>query len=337
MNKIIALLAAAVIVPMGIVCSNLFADNNVKEADESVLYKEGDGVFTIAVIPDTQHEVTVEAMIEKKSLLHRNQWITDNLKNHNIKAVVHTGDLVNWGDAERSQFECASVQFDVLEDLNIPVAFALGNHDTAAVGVGGSAADPQNTRTRVRDTSAFNKYFPFDRFKGFVPYEEDKIDNGYFKFEAEGKKWMIVTFELWPRKEVIDWADNEIKNAHDHNVIIVTHSYLEGDGSIKWNSDYGEKSPLYLYNYLVSKYENIKIVLSGHTGTSYIREDTGVNGNKIVSILGGFHEMWDNPMRLLRIDVNKGTVEGPIYSSLNDSYSDHYTVYASGLEFVDPS
>ncbi len=57
----------------------------------------------------------------------------------------------------------------------------------------------------------------------------------------------------------------------DENVIVLTHSYLEADGSISQsNGGYGATSPQYLYDNLIKVYPNIKFVLSGHVGISAV-------------------------------------------------------------------
>ena len=48
---------------------------------------------------------------------------------------------------------------------------------------------------------------------------------------AGGYNWMVLTLELWPRNEAVDWA--QAVAAHPkHNVIVVTHSYLNANGTI---------------------------------------------------------------------------------------------------------
>ena len=43
----------------------------------------------------------------------------------------------------------------------------------------------------------------------------------------------MLNLELWPRHPVISWAREVIAAHPNHNVIIVTHSYLNGGGGIE--------------------------------------------------------------------------------------------------------
>ena len=157
--------------------------NNPKDEEESnalqpeISEADADGKFTIAILPDTQQEVIGESAIENELFLNRTEWLAENKEELDLRFVIHTGDIVNWGNEEPEQFEIASEAIAVLDEADIPVGLCLGNHDTAAVGVGGSAADPDNTKTRVRDTESFNEYFSLDRYPDCIPFEDDKIDN----------------------------------------------------------------------------------------------------------------------------------------------------------------
>ena len=292
---------------------------------------DADGKFSIAIYPDTQMEAfesipAQHAAIPATRFRNRSQWLVDNKDKFDLRFVLHTGDVVNWeDDGEQSQYKVASDGMKPLDGA-IPYATALGNHDTHAVGPrGGSARDTAHTREYVRDTRVFNTFFPTSRFPGITTYEPEKVDNAYQTFEACGTKWLVLTFELWPRKGAIDWADTVIANHPDHNVIIGTHAYLNGDGSIARNSDYGERSPQYLFDNLVKKHPNIKLVFSGHTGRINDRTDTGVNGNKIVSTVACIHDQRTNPVQIMEIDVNTGTIVRRFFAPFDD--------YATGSEW----
>lgn len=296
--------------------------------------EDADGIFTIAVIPDTQQEVVVTEAVTGKYFLNRTRWLAVHKEEMDLRFVIHTGDVVNWGNENPEQFAIASEAFEALERAQIPAALCLGNHDTAAVGVGGSAADPKNTRTRLRDTRAFNRYFSLDRYPDCVPFEENKIDNAYQLFEACGKKWLVLTLELWPRAEVVNWANKVVEEHLDRNVIIATHSYLNSLGGIYQNSDYGATSPQYLYDNLISRHENIKLVFSGHEGTSAFRVDYCPSGGKVASFLGCYHSNKSNPVQIVEINVNEGTVCSRVFTPIDGDELMEHEHNVIGMEFI---
>ncbi|GBG11188.1 putative metallophosphoesterase [Paenibacillus agaridevorans] len=297
-----------------------------------------DGKFTIAIIPDTQNEVEYSAPVQGEWFKNRTQYLANNKNNLDLRFVIHTGDVANWPAYDPDQLPIASDAIAVLDNVNIRSQLSIGNHDTAAVYIGGSAVPGGNIPALVRDTTAFNAAFPVSRYPGIVTFEANKVDNAYQTFEAEGKKWLVLTLELWPRTAAVNWAKGVVENHPDYNVIIQTHSYLTGSGNIEQsNGGYGANSPQYVYDNLVKLYPNIKFVFSGHTGLAAKREDTGVNGNKIVSIVGAFHSSTNNPVQLLEIDAVNGTASTRFYAPLDGYEWTQYNWTFSGLNFVPPS
>jgi hypothetical protein len=123
-------------------------------------------------------------------------------------------------------------------------------------------------------------------------------------------------------------------NPH-HNVIVVTHDYLDGGGNIEQsNGGYGATSPQYLYDQLVSKYANVRMVLSGHVGGTADRVDTGVNGNKIFSVQSTFHSETTNPVRLFTVDTKANTVKTWVYAQHTNQTFTEYSKTVTGLNFV---
>jgi hypothetical protein len=254
-----------------------------------------------------------------------------------LRFATHSGDVVDWDTPGHELYERASAAMRPLESAGIPYTLAIGNHDTAAVGVGGSAKTPGMTQIEVRDTRTFNAYFNASRYTNVRgAYEAGKVDNIYTTYEAGGVKWMVLVLELWPRTGVVDWAKSVVAANPHHNVIVVTHDYLNGSGGIEQsNGGYGATSPQYLYDQVISKYPNIRMVLSGHTGVSGSRIDTGVNGNKIYSFLTTFHSETTNPVRLFTVDTKAGTIKTWVYAPrTNQTFAD-CSKTLTGVDFVE--
>jgi hypothetical protein len=288
---------------------------------------DGDSTFTLAVMPDTQQDEF------SPRLTNRTQWLVKNQKSLDLRFVLHTGDMVNWDTPNHDQFEDASKSFKVLDNAQIPYALTIGNHDTNVVDVGGNARPGLKPWEEVRNTTTFNTYFPTSRQKPEGVFEQGKVDNNYQLFSAGGEDWMILTLELWPRAAAVNWARGVVEAHPDRNIIVQTHSYMNGNGSIYGGADYGATSPKKLYAEFISVYPNIKMVLSGHVGTAAQRVDTGKAGNKIVSFLGTFHTSTHNPMRLLKIDTAADTVTSTMYSPINDVSFPQYAGTWSGMSF----
>jgi Calcineurin-like phosphoesterase len=300
-------------------------------SDISVSPATPDTKFSIAVIPDTQEEVVPPSETQFEN---RATWLANNKSVLDLRYALQVGDLVNWGHVDTDQFSKVSQEIATLEAA-VPWAGAIGNHDTAAVCVGGSACPGEDTSKTLRNTAAYNEAFPVSRFKNLRgTFEPGKVDNAYHIFSAGGVEWLVLTLEMWPRPEVVEWGASVASSHPGHNVIVLTHAYLETDGSIDdSNGGYGATSPQYLFDNLIKVHRNIKIVVSGHFSQAASRTDVGVNGNKILSLMQTFHSHL-NPVRLVEIDTSAGTVTSRVYVPSEDTTMHEYGTSTSGLDFA---
>lgn len=304
----------------------------------------------MAVIPDTQQEVISPGDTRMRD---RTRWLARQSRSLGLKYVLQTGDLVNWGWLDPRQYAVASDAMKPLERRGIPYAIAPGNHDTRAVGwngAGGYGGDayvknPEclqrfpaaecSTPRLVRRTEELNAAFPAARLGGVDgAFEPGKIDNVYSTFKAGGLRWLVLSLELWPRPEAVEWARQVVAANPRHNVVISTHSYLDANNQVSGSVDYGATSPQYLFDRVVSAFPNVKLVFSGHTGVAGHRIDRGVAGNKIASFLGTFHSQGTNPVRLLRVDPRRDRVTSRFTAPATGERFREYDVRVRGLDFV---
>ena len=296
------------------------------------------GTFSIAVLPDTQHEV----FGGDQRFADRTQWLVDNRSALNLAFVMHTGDMMNWDTPDHAQYAVARSAMSKLDAAGIPWIPAIGNHDTAAVCPGGSACPGQSAHDNLRRTETFNQYFPLSRFPRVGgTFEAGKIDNTWSTFTAGGEDWLVLNLELWPRPAVISWAAGVIAARPNQNVVIVTHSYLDGGGGIEQgNGGYGDTSPQYLYDNLVAPYSNVKLVFSGHVGMAGNRTDVRADGSKVVSVFGTFHSNSTNPTQIMTVDTAAGTVATRFYGPWDGTSWPQYALSVGGMRWasgVDPS
>lgn len=287
---------------------------------EATSTPDGDS-FTLAVIPSTQQEVLSDGDNRWTS---RTAWLAEHQADLNLRFVTDTGDVANWGNVDPQQFQRAKKALGTLTAARIPYSLALGNHDTAAVCTGGSACDPAKTTTLVRDTSAFNSAFTAAGF-GAVggQFEAGKVDNSFSTFVGGGKKWLVLTLEMYPRRAAVAWAQKVVAAHPEHNVIVVTHQYTTAAGAIDSSAGYGQSSARYVFDQLVSRYPNIRVVLNGHAGRAAFRTDRGKAGNTVYTFGVHLHDVEANPVQLLSINTADGTLRSRVYApSTGQTYTD---------------
>jgi len=324
---------------------------------EGVMFHAGVGptVFSMAIMPDTQNEVSFQSVVQNNLFGNRTDYLVTNKDALNLRFVLHSGDVSNWGENDdtqkfsdgKTQFQRASDAMRSVEAAGIPYVLSFGNHDTKAVCPGGAGCQNANPDAGLRQSPEFNKYFANRFGNPTSPYLEKRyvsyctaaasvpqsnplcnISNGYTLFEAGGLNWMVLSLELWPRTQVLNWAKDVIGRHKNYNVIVVTHSYLGSDGNVLAgfnDGPYGtpgkvdEHSPKELFDTVISKYSNVRFVFSGHAGMAASGVQTGDSGNRIASYLECFHAQ-TNPVRILQIDATGNTATSYVYAPLAKQY-----------------
>ena len=289
--------------------------------------------FTLAVYPDTQTEVSSK----NDMFFSRFDWIVKKRDSLNIPMVIGVGDLVNFDNY--NHWEVASKGYEAFDSHEIPYSIVLGNHDTEAVGVYSGSAAPGNVNQNLRKTGKFNAYFPRHRFQNLRGvYEPGKADNAYYTFKIEDTNWLVIALEFCPRQGPINWAADLCKEYFDYNVIVTTHYYLTPRGEIaESNAGYGDFSPQMIFSRLVKTNPNVRLVLSGHVSSTAWRVDDIAGGNKVYSILQNYQndDFGGGYIRLLSIDVAKGTIEASMYSPYyNKTREDKSKFVIEGVSFI---
>ena len=305
--------------------------------------------FAIAIIPDTQAEV----FGNDRRMNQRMTWLIDHRDQWDLRFVDHTGDVTFWGWLDPAQLTIASNAFSKLEAAGIPYSITIGNHDTRAPGWdghGGYGGDlyernPEcrqrfsdsvcHTTVLLRKTQEFNNTFDAARFGDVAgAYEAGKVDNVYSTFSAGGLDWLVLSLEQQPRKGVVSWADQVVSDHPHSNVIVSTHFYLNGRNKPSRQTDNGVTSPRQLWRTFISKHRNIQMVFSGHVGQGGSRVARAADGHKVVAIRGTYHSASTNPVRVMKIDPDTGTINSYVYAV---SRSERWTkddVRVKGMRFV---
>ncbi len=293
--------------------------------------------FSFVVMPDTQNEVYAGEV----RMQERVDWLLAHRRRLDMRWVLHSGDVHNWDTADHAQFAAMSSWLRPLETAGVPMVLTTGNHDTAAVCPGGSACPGQDTSVALRNTSTWNYYYPPARFRLNGVYQAGKSENGWRAFSAGGKRWLALSLELYPRTAVIKWAKQVVANHPHHNVIVVTHHFLDHPGHVSTsNGGYGANSPATLWNAL-DDYRNVVMTFSGHMGQAANGTLTAPDGHRVATFLQTFHDPTYNPTRIVTVDTAARTISTKIVANWNRTLRQNvnyeYTAYRTtitGMRYV---
>ncbi|MCX7426487.1 MAG: metallophosphoesterase [Planctomycetia bacterium] len=292
------------------------------------------GSWTLAVLPDTQR-YTIDPWKGIFSTI--TQWLARNRQARNIGFVLHEGDITGGNTADT--WQVASEAMAVLDKAGIPYSLTTGNHDH-------DAWNPfRNTPDR---NTLLGDYFPIARFQSMPTFggvfEPGRTENNYHRFTVAGKHYLTLALECGPRNETVAWANRVLAEHSDRVAVVVTHAYLYSDGTrYDWAAkgasqdcnphcdSYGFSTPhdgsenvndgQQLWQKLVNKNKNVRLVLSGHVPWAGARlSGKGEHGQTVHELVAAYHDPPEGYLRLLEFLPDGKTIQVKTYSPHLDKH-----------------
>lgn len=263
---------------------------------------ENENSFSMILLPDPQSYIKFEANQPLFELMTR--WCALNRKKLAIKAVLCTGDLVeqnewpvpdnrNGDQTSTQQWEAAARSFSCL-DNRLPYIICTGNHDYGY----------EKAENRL---CHFPEYFPVEKnacWKDCLvstaknAFELPTLENAAYEFDTDTwGKILVISLEFAPREEALHWAKKlaDSPRYKAHKIIVLTHSYLEIDGSIFEKENYKMTPANYgkaIWEKLIYPTPNIDLLICGHAceitdleGTVSYREDRNSKGEYVPQMM----------------------------------------------------
>jgi len=290
--------------------------------------------WTLAVLPDTQR-YTIDPW--KGIFPAITQWLARNKQARNIRFVLHEGDITGGNTA--ATWQVASEAIAVLDKAGIPYSLTTGNHDHDAWNPFRHAPD-RNT--------LLGDYFPVSRYRSMPTFggvfEPGRTENNYHRFTVAGKHYLTLALECGPRNETVAWANGVLAEHSDRVAIVVTHAYLYSDGTrYDWAAkgtsqhynlhcgSYAFSAPhdgsenvndgQQLWQKLVSKSKNVRLVLSGHVPWAGVRlTSKGEHGQTVHELVAAYHDPPEGYIRLMEFLPDGKTLQVKTYSPHLDKH-----------------
>lgn len=251
-----------------------------------------DYAFSLAVIGDTQILTEVDANSRADDDPSNDtyytasiyDWIVANADAKKMQYVLGLGDITN-GNTD-AEWEVAK---EAITKMNGVVPYTLVK-----------GAPPHDNGAK------FNKSFSTEEaFTSTITgyYEEGVVLNTYSTFRVGEVDYLILALDFAAKDPVLEWANSVLSSEEykNHRVIITTHCYLWRDGKPvdqtaattalpdkpEYTSDDAYNNGDEMWDKLVSKHENIFLVLSGHFNADDIvaSQAVGDNGNIVTQMM----------------------------------------------------
>ena len=321
--------------PLNEMVDNKFADlsGNGYDLEKSVTgflletQEHEPGAYSMVVIPDQQ----ILSHYYNAELQGMYQWIADNREKENIQIVMNVGDMAdNCGNLD--QWKNTKAAVELLPD-DLPFIAAPGNHDY-------DTNSGWNKGYGVREQlTLMNEYLPRSMFEGYPTeigfFDEVNSANQWQAFTVNGNKYLVMALEYVPQDDVIAWANQVAEEHADHQIIMVTHSYVGNTGNLDQPK---------LWSEFLSKHENVIMAFSGHVFHTEVvhRTDKGENGNDVHNILMDAQGLDTSNRKYAMVGILRFNADGTLcdisyYSTSRDQYEtrSNFTVQLPAQEHND--
>lgn len=210
---------------------------------------EEEGSFSMILIPDPQSQIKFAANQPLFELM--TAWVAQNIDRLRIRAALFTGDMVEQNDqltggdpvhfhngdqTSRQQWSAVSRALERL-DGRIPYIVCQGNHDVGYVAAENRLSMMPQYIYPERNTEIVAHLAA----AGLNHENVHTLENAAYEFhDAAWGDLLVIAFEFAPRDEALDWARGLIESEkyRNHRVIVLTHSFLDTDGSRKKGEGY---------------------------------------------------------------------------------------------------
>lgn len=291
---------------------------------------------------------------------------------HQLRGIGLEPDPVLARNAVRSEqvsaieLPRATEGYRIISRAGLPFGVAPGNHDyDAAWSVAGYP--PNRVRAyselerKVEDLGIlhvggldnFRRVFgddsEFFRDRPWYIASHDGGANSAQRFSAAGYDFLHIALEMQPGDDALRWAETVLERNPGLPTIVTTHDYLSVTGErlpyplidlARVDPDF-HNSAEQLWQKLISRHDQIFLVLSGHQHGQAHRVDNNRKGNPVYQLLADYQSrgqvakdagrkrpvgIGDGWLRLLRFDftITPATLAVKTYSS-------HYAQYSSAM------
>lgn len=287
---------------------------------------EKEASFSIAILPDTQLYCQYDRGIFKQ----QTEWIAANAKSHDIKFVIHLGDIVN-RIFDLKQWNIADEAMKVLDDAGIPYLTVSGNHDVDYLG-GFTEMNSYNDGIRS-GTENYLKYFGHDRFEGMNTFRES-TKNGFNQFhilKVGTYELLVIGLDWIPSQETMQWCERVLKKHSDIPTIIVKHEFIKPRGIGSNEAGYLKFSSLETEKQwdVFSEFDQVFMIINGHhSGQDHVVVKNK-SGHDVLATVIDYQNLpsgGDGWMNILNLDPESGTLSMEAFSPYLSSWDENSIV-----------
>ncbi len=233
------------------------------------------GSYNFVFLPDMQNATKFKNNVLERAV----DWMIENKDTANIKGVVSLGDNVQdtWDTA---QWENIAADMKKLPENGIRTLIQPGNHDT-------------NYDVKEKTYWYFTKYFgPNSEFQSIVSkYVDCSAPSGSsFVMDAPAGSfnYKVISIDMYALADGSDvpWFKSQLQKYAEDPVIVVSHD-IQNSSDTAPNDTKLSANGLLLWN-IVKDYDNVFMMVGGHSHGYGVLELENTFGHKVFSVLADY-------------------------------------------------
>ena len=278
--------------------------------------ERGEEFWTAIVLPDTQY-YTLDREWPKGIFSNQTQWIVNYRETLNIQVVLSLGDLVETASVPE-HWARADEALTTIIDADIPYMPTPGDHDHVGQDDDG-------------DLTLFSDTFPETRFSDddwWGDVFDDSNSSHYILLTIGSDDYLFIGLDFCPDEDELGWADDVLELYSDRKAILTTHAFLDDLGGYYATPDCGRHNSqvFYMWESLVSRHDNLTLVLSGHMHLSdgeYRRTDDNMHGVPVHQIISDYQmrspDAGNGLLRIMNFFPSQDRIRVLTYSPYTDT------------------
>jgi hypothetical protein len=192
----------------------------------------------------------------------------------------------------------------------VPFSVVPGNHDYDAMWTDSKFPSAEKIDPRDMSTigvlhpgghsnfrAVFGEHTPFFRGKDWYVAANDGGADSAQVFEAGGYKFLHIGLQFDPPDTSLEWAASVIAAHKGLPTIVSTHDYMNKEGERVPNAiidgnrvDPQNNTPQMVWDKLISRHDQIFMLLCGHQHGQGLRTDRNAAGNEVYQVLADYQD-----------------------------------------------
>jgi len=172
--------------------------------------------FKFGLITDTHYaDRSMSIGRYYRNALKKTQFCMDAFQNENVDFCVHLGDIIDWPNQPEKGMDGLSQILPILNSLNVPMYYVLGNHDLSSV--------PCDSLRKLLFMEKAQTWYSFDHEGLHFIALDCNYDANEKHYRPDNSQWD----QCYIPADELEWLEKDLHNSSSQTVVVFVHALLD--------------------------------------------------------------------------------------------------------------